>query len=114
MKKPVFFLGTGFSKIAEFSLMSELYNFLEKHKGKLNGLSSVCDKGGFDRCVDKLKEIGLKRRNYERDRELNTFVLLITFSDLDCSKKIAPRRVNDEGLLYFLLTNGPRSRATLP
>jgi hypothetical protein len=50
----------------------------------------------------KKRVLFLERRNCERGREENTFVLLIAFSDMGCSKKIAPRRVNAEGLLYFI------------
>jgi hypothetical protein len=64
MNKRVFFLGSGFSKLAGFPLMPDFYEFLETHVNKMNGLKSEFDKIGFSICKEKLEKLGLGNTSF--------------------------------------------------
>ncbi len=62
MKKRVFFLGAGFSKLAGFPLMSNFYNVVKDFERSENSKGSLYgnfNKEGFSQCYAKLKALGL-------------------------------------------------------
>lgn len=60
MKRRVFFLGAGFSKLAGFPLMSDFYNFIDEHSNNTNGgLKATFDSIGFKECKKILDDLGL-------------------------------------------------------
>ena len=65
MKRRVFFLGAGFSKLAGFPLMSDFYNFVEQYAGKINNsLKTRFEKVGFEKCKERLENLGLHNASF--------------------------------------------------